>query len=186
MERLSRDAVLMEVAQDIAQRGTCSRLQVGVVFSKGGRIISSGYNGAPTTLEHCIHEEWHPNSGEGMPPHIKQVVAKIALKEPPEFGKLISSHLYWDGAAMVAAHGDHVPGCTVAEHAERNAIAFSARYGVALDGCEMHVTHMPCKACAMSIINAGVTRVVYKHPYRKTEGLELLIAAGVQVEELHD
>lgn len=42
-------------------RGTCSRLEVGAVAAKDGRVLSTGYNGAPTGLEHCVHEE------EGVP-----------------------------------------------------------------------------------------------------------------------
>jgi dCMP deaminase len=72
-------------------------------------------------------------------------------------------------------------GCEVAEHAERNAIAWAARHGLALEGTEVHVTHMPCSACARSLINAGVTKLTYDLPYRLTAGVELLQAAGIKV-----
>jgi dCMP deaminase len=38
-----------------AQRSTCSRLQVGAVLSRSGRILSTGYNGAPSGEPHCDH-----------------------------------------------------------------------------------------------------------------------------------
>lgn len=45
----------MGIAEVTATRGTCSRLQVGVVFSRDGRIVVNGYNGAPRGLPHCNH-----------------------------------------------------------------------------------------------------------------------------------
>jgi dCMP deaminase len=46
------------------------------------------------------------------------------------------------------------------EHAERNAIYNAARIGVAVKGCTMYVTHLPCADCARAIIQVGITRVV--------------------------
>lgn len=45
----------MEVAKVIAQAGTCSRLQVGAVITRDRRIVSTGYNGAPSGVTHCQH-----------------------------------------------------------------------------------------------------------------------------------
>lgn len=45
-------------------------------------------------------------------------------------------------------------------HAEQNAVAQAARIGVSLTACTAYVTHHPCSACARSLIQAGVTRVV--------------------------
>jgi len=49
------DQTFLEVAQVLAQRGTCSRLKVGAVLVNHTRIISTGYNGAPAGLRHCDH-----------------------------------------------------------------------------------------------------------------------------------
>jgi len=46
------------------------------------------------------------------------------------------------------------------EHAERNAIYNAARTGVALKGCTIYVTHIPCADCARAIIQVGIQRVV--------------------------
>jgi len=48
--------MLMGIALVTSERGTCSRLQVGAVFSKDGRILVNGYNGAPKGQPHCLHE----------------------------------------------------------------------------------------------------------------------------------
>lgn len=72
------------------------------------------------------------------------------------------------------------PACTAAVHAERNALAFAARYGMATDGAEMFVTHSPCLNCAQSIIQAGIIRVYYGTEFRSLDGLDLLEAAGIE------
>src|SRR5690606_26854776 len=92
---------------------------------------------------------------------------------------------YNNGEVNMYFAGHASSGCTRAEHAERNAIAFSARHGVALEGTEMHVTHGTCKACAMAVINAGVVRIVYATPYRKDDGLKLMEQAGIEVVHLY-
>ncbi len=48
-----------------------------------------------------------------------------------------------------------------ASHAEANLVAFAAREGIRTTGCTVYVTHMPCAACARSLIQAGVKQVVY-------------------------
>lgn len=70
-------------------------------------------------------------------------------------------------------------GCIRTVHAEANIIAFAARHGLKLDGCEMYVTLAPCYTCAKLIINAGIHTVIFLEPYRNTSGLELLRKAGV-------
>lgn len=48
-----------------------------------------------------------------------------------------------------------------ASHAEANLIAFAAREGIRADECTVYVTHAPCAACARTLIQAGVMRVVH-------------------------
>lgn len=43
------------VANTIRQRATCNRLKVGaVVVSDDNQILSTGYNGAPRGVDHCL------------------------------------------------------------------------------------------------------------------------------------
>lgn len=55
--RPSRDDTYLEVARAFAKRSTCKRGQVGAVIVKDRRIISTGYNGAPTGAQECIESE---------------------------------------------------------------------------------------------------------------------------------
>lgn len=51
--RITRDEMLMEIAKVVARRSTCNRAQVGAVIAQDGRIVSTGYAGAPSGLPHC-------------------------------------------------------------------------------------------------------------------------------------
>lgn len=75
---------------------------------------------------------------------------------------------------------EKVGGCIRTIHAEANAIVFAAKTGISTKGSVLYTTHEPCIACAKMLINAGVTRVVYKNKYREP-GTELLKEAGVDV-----
>ena len=46
-------------------------------------------------------------------------------------------------------------------HAEENAIMHAARIGISLKGCTAYVTWPPCTRCARSLIQAGVSTIVY-------------------------
>jgi dCMP deaminase len=83
---------------------------------------------------------------------------------------------------------DPVDSCPRANHAERNVIAFAARYGVSTDGATLYTTHSPCWMCGPDILAAGIRRLVYAMPYRVDDpgysGLPLLAEAGIWVDRL--
>lgn len=78
-------------------------------------------------------------------------------------------------------YNEHTDGCTVAVHAEANAIAYAARWGIPVQDAHLYSTHLPCLGCSQLIINAGITRVTYSTDYRIKDGLELLRGAGVDI-----
>lgn len=53
-ERPSWDQYFMEIAEIVKKRSTCLRRRVGAAIVKDNRILSTGYNGAPKGLKHCI------------------------------------------------------------------------------------------------------------------------------------
>lgn len=77
-------------------------------------------------------------------------------------------------------HELHEGPCQIAVHAEANAVAFAARYGMSTDQAELFLTHSPCHTCAKLIINAGIVRVYYLIEFREPHGLDLLEMAGVE------
>lgn len=159
--RPTRDKVLLDTAFLWAERSTCSRAHVGCVISTHGRMIAQGYNGAPAGMDHCDHQ---CDCGADC----KDYRVKF---RPPSVRKYNEHH----------PECPAVQPCTISVHAEANAIAFAAKYGVKVEGAELHTTKVPCTNCAFLIINAGIARVVYKEDHRDMGGLTLLGAADIEI-----
>ncbi len=53
MTRPSWERYFMSIAGQVAMRSTCLRRQVGCIIVLERRIVSTGYNGAPSGLPHC-------------------------------------------------------------------------------------------------------------------------------------
>ncbi|MCS3923774.1 deoxycytidylate deaminase [Methanosalsum natronophilum] len=54
IERPLIDEYFLEIASVVAKRSTCLRNKVGSVIARDKRILSTGYNGAPSNMEHCF------------------------------------------------------------------------------------------------------------------------------------
>jgi len=146
MKRPSFDEIYMQLAEQLAHRSHCVKMQVGAVLTKDTRIISLGYNGPPAGTYNC-DEEW------------------------PETG----------------CPRDSKGSCSLALHAEQNAILYAAKNKVDLEGSTLYVTLAPCIACARVIFSVGIKKVIYKNSYAEykgigiEEGVEFLKKFGVEV-----
>ncbi len=78
--------------------------------------------------------------------------------------------------------------CSLALHAEQNAILYAAKNGSAIEGATIYVTLSPCIACARIIYSMKISRVLYLHSYAEykgigsDEGVDFLTKFGVEVE----
>jgi len=52
--RPSWEEYFMDITHLVAKRSTCLRRQVGAVLVKDKKILATGYNGAPSRLDHCL------------------------------------------------------------------------------------------------------------------------------------
>ena len=79
--------------------------------------------------------------------------------------------------------------CSLALHAEQNAILYASKNGVPIDGCTLYVTLSPCLACARIIYSMGIKKVIFLESYAKykglpsDEGVDFLISFGVVVSQ---
>lgn len=78
-------------------------------------------------------------------------------------------------------------GCSLALHAEQNAIIYAAKNNVQIEGCSLYTTLSPCLACARIIFASGIKQVIYMNSYAEykgvgtEEGLEFLKRFGVTI-----
>ena len=75
-------------------------------------------------------------------------------------------------------------GCIRTIHAEQNAIAFAAKYGISTEGAVLWCTTSPCVPCAKLIINSGIVEVVYLDQYRIQDGFILLRKANIMAHQV--
>jgi len=68
-------------------------------------------------------------------------------------------------------------------HAEQNAIVQAAYHGVGINGATIYTATFPCVICAKMIINAGITKVVYRESYDDRLSRDILHEAGIIVEQ---
>jgi deoxycytidylate deaminase len=66
-------------------------------------------------------------------------------------------------------------------HAEMSAILGAARGGIAVKNATLYSTTFPCHECARSVVAAGISRVVYIHPYPKSR-VESLFSDSISVD----
>lgn len=76
--------------------------------------------------------------------------------------------------------------CSLALHAEQNAILYAAKNGSTIEGATIFVTLSPCIACARIIFSMKIAKVVFLHSYAQykgiptDEGVEFLRKFGVE------
>ena len=76
--------------------------------------------------------------------------------------------------------------CSLALHAEQNAILYAVKNNTSVDGSTLYVTLSPCLACARIIFSMGIKKVVFLYSYAaykgigSDEGVDFLRKFGVE------
>lgn len=84
---------------------------------------------------------------------------------------------------------DSKGGCSLAIHAEQNALLYAVKNKASVDGATLYVTLSPCLACARIIYTMGVKKVIYLNSYAEhkgipeDEGVDFLEQFGVETEK---
>ncbi|MFN6943396.1 MAG: deoxycytidylate deaminase [Cytophagaceae bacterium] len=79
--------------------------------------------------------------------------------------------------------------CSLALHAEENAIVYAMKNGFSIEKCTLYITLSPCLPCARLIYSAGVEKVIFLESYAHykgigmDEGVEFLRRFGVDVQQ---
>ncbi len=135
-KRPSWHEYFMLIAKIVSTRSTCNSRPTGAVIVKNNHILTTGYNGAMPGATHCIDQ---PDMADGSP--------------------------YCYRRARGVPDVDKYNFCK-ASHAEANAIAQAARYGISIDGATLYTTLAPCYVCLKLIATARIREIYYEHAYR--------------------
>lgn len=66
---------------------------------------------------------------------------------------------------------DSKGGCSLAIHAEQNAILYAVKNKTSVEGATLYVTLSPCLSCARIIYTMGIVKVIYFNSYAEHKGL---------------
>lgn len=103
------------------------------------------------------------------------VGAPMGLPHCDDVGHKMKTVIHDDGSESMH--------CVRTVHAEQNAICQAAKTGVSISGATLYCKMTPCNACAMMIINCGITKVVcHKRYHRGAESEAMFAEAGLTIE----
>lgn len=140
MERRDKVNYYLDIAQTVAERGTCLRRNYGAIIVKNDEIISTGYVGAPrgrkncSDLGFCIRQEMNIPRGERY---------EMCRSVHAEANAIIS--------------------------ASRNELIDSTLYLVGLEAStgELVANSCCCAMCKRMVINAGIKNVVIRDTHEE-------------------
>jgi dCMP deaminase len=80
--------------------------------------------------------------------------------------------------------------CSLALHAEENAILYAVKNGTQINGSTLYTTLSPCIACARLILSSGIKEVFFSDSYAaykglpSDEGVDFLLKFGVECKKI--
>lgn len=137
-KRISKVEYYLNIAADVAKRGTCLRRNFGAVIVKDDRIVATGYTGAPRGSLNCCdvgtcrREELKVPSGERYE-LCRSVHAEMNAIISSSQEELKGATLYLFGWEMKDGEFDHPVTCAE-----------------------------PCLLCKRCIVNSGIAEVISK------------------------
>ena len=135
MPRRDKQNYYLDIAQTVAERGTCLRRNYGAIIVKNDEIIATGYTGAPRgrkncmDLNFCIRQKMNIPRGERYE-LCRSVHAEANAIISAEREKMIGSTLYLSGREV-----------STGEYIEKS---------------------NSCSMCKRMIINAGISQVIIR------------------------
>jgi dCMP deaminase len=127
---------------------------------------------------HCVHRQ----VGAVLTKDTR--IISIGYNGPPEGTHNCDEE--WPGTGCPK---DSRGSCSLALHAEQNALLYAIKNGTAIQDSTLYVTLSPCLSCARLIYSAEIKKVIYLHSYAaykglaSDEGVDFLRKFGVEVEQ---
>ena len=178
------DKRYLRMARIWSENSYAIRRQVGCLIVKDRMIISDGYNGTPSGFENICEDIVGCKIGGDNWNEFKQC-ARIIFSE-------LSQPMYKTVTKRCCDWGNEKERCPNAIlktkpyvlHAEANAISKLAKSLNNSEGATLYVTDEPCLECSKMIIQAGIKRVVFWRDYHSHDGVQLLLRAGIKIDQI--
>lgn len=135
MERVDKTNYYLNIAETVAQRGTCLRNNYGSVIVKNDEIISTGYTGAPRGRKNCIDLGY---------------CRRKQNNTPSGAGYELCRSVHSEQNAIISSTRKDMIGSTL------YLVGINKRNGEYISDNE------PCTLCKRMIINAGIEKVVMR------------------------
>ena len=135
MSRRDKDNSFLDIAQTVAERGTCLRRNFGAIIVKDDNIVSTGYTGAPRGRKNCCDINFCVRDDLNIPHGERFELCRSVHAEA--------------NAIIAAARDEMLQGGMYI-------VCMDAKTGDIVSG----VTS--CAMCKKLIINAGISRVVMR------------------------
>ena len=135
MERVDKTNYYLNIAETVAQRGTCLRNNYGSVIVKNDEIISTGYTGAPRGRKNCIDLGY---------------CRRKENNTPSGAGYELCRSVHSEQNAIISSTRRDMLGSTL------YLVGINKRNGEYISDNE------PCTLCKRMIINAGIEKVVMR------------------------
>ncbi len=94
----------VEMAKLAATRSTCLRRQVGAVIVKDNRVLSTGYNGAPSNTNHCEDLGGCLRAKLGIPSGERHEICRAVHAEQNAIVQAAKHGVSIDGADLYCTH----------------------------------------------------------------------------------
>ena len=134
------DIYFHKICEAVASKSPCLSRQIGAVLVRDRSIVSTGFNGPARGYPHC-----RP---------IRTIMEDITTDSE------IHTELVCPRRAKGYKSGEGLLECPAA-HAEGNCVANAARIGASTVNTTLYMNSIiPCKDCAIILVNAGITEVV--------------------------
>lgn len=101
--RPSWDNYFMEITRLVATRSTCQRRNVGALLVKDKRILSTGYNGTPRGLPHCLDVGCLREKGN-IPPGERHELCRGIHAEQNAIIQAATSGINIEGSVLYTTH----------------------------------------------------------------------------------
>ncbi|GEM_PF-129270 len=134
MARPSKDQYYLDIAKEVAQRGTCFRSRFGALIVKDDQIISTGYIGAPRGVKDCMERGYCLRDELKIPHGTQYEVCR-------------SVHAEMNAIINAARAGVSLLGATMFLYSE------NPKTGELIDS-------LPCYICKKMVINAGIGKFI--------------------------